>query len=81
MAPSYVSYYIICVVKIYRKRIRMDKFKLVLRKITTRQAVANVLMSSFILFTAIGTFLINPALGFIVFGLAAGAVGYLLGME
>lgn len=47
----------------------------------TRQAVANLLMSSFILFTAIGTFLINPPLGFIVFGVTAGAVGYLLGKE
>lgn len=59
----------------------MDKFKLFLQKTTTRQAVANMLMSSFILFTAIGTFLINPAFGFIVFGLTAGAVGYLLGKE
>ena len=64
-----------------RGRISVDKLKLVFSKLTTRQAVANMLMSSFILFTAIGTFLINPALGFIVFGVAAGAVGYLLGLE
>ncbi|MBM4224071.1 MAG: hypothetical protein FJ167_04605 [Gammaproteobacteria bacterium] len=59
----------------------MNKFQIALQKMATRQSVANLLMSSFILFTAIGTFLINPPLGFIVFGVTAGAVGYLLGKE
>ena len=59
----------------------MIKFKEILSKMTTRQSVANILMSSFILFTAIGTFLINPAIGLIVLGVTAGAVGYLLGLE
>jgi hypothetical protein len=59
----------------------MNKLKLILRQLGNRQTVANILMSSFILFTAMGTFLINPALGFIVLGLTAGAVGYLLGLE
>lgn len=59
----------------------MIKFREILSKMTTRQSVANILMSSFILFTAIGTFLINPAIGLIVLGLTAGVVGYLLGLE
>jgi len=73
--------YIICVAKIYQEQIRMNKLKIAIAKLAKRQTVANLLMSSFILFTAVGTFLINPALGFIVFGLTAGAVGYLLGKE
>ena len=59
----------------------MMKLKIVIQKLANRQAVANILMFSFILSTAVGTFLINPALGFIVFGLTAGMVGYLLGLE
>lgn len=48
---------------------------------TSRSTIANTLMASFILFTGIGTFLINPIVGFITLGVVCGAVGYLLGME
>jgi len=59
----------------------LNKLRQFLARTTSRSAIANVLMFSFILFTGIGTFLINPAVGFITVGATCGAVGYLLGME
>lgn len=59
----------------------MQRLKVAMSKLLSRQSVANLLVFSFILFTAIGTFLFNPALGFIVFGVTSGVVGYLLGLE
>jgi hypothetical protein len=38
-------------------------------------------MASFILFTAIGGFLIAPPIGFLVAGLTCGIFGYILGAE
>lgn len=46
-----------------------------------RQAVANSLIASFIIMTSIGGFIIAPPIGFVVFGVTCGLVGYLLGME
>jgi len=40
-----------------------------------------MLMASFILFTAIGGFLIAPPVGFIIAGVSCGLFGYLLGAE
>lgn len=59
----------------------MNKLIEFLRSLTNRTTFANVLMSSFILFTAIGGFLIAPPIGFIVAGVACGVFGYLLGAE
>jgi len=42
---------------------------------------AHMLMASFILFTAIGGFLIAPPVGFIIAGVGCGLFGYLLGAE
>jgi LytS/YehU family sensor histidine kinase len=47
----------------------------------TRPTFANLLMASFILFTAIGGFLIAPPIGFLVAGLTCGIFGYILGAE
>jgi hypothetical protein len=38
-------------------------------------------MFSFILLTSIGAGLFNPALGFVVAGIACGIFGFLLGVE
>jgi hypothetical protein len=46
-----------------------------------RGYIANFLMISFILLTAIGAGLIFPPAGLIVAGLACGIVGFLLGLE
>lgn len=59
----------------------MDKLRQFLFRAKSRSSIANLLVFSFILFTGIGTFLINPAVGFITVGVTCGAVGYLLGME
>lgn len=59
----------------------MDKLRQFLVRTTSRSSIANLLVFSFILFTGIGTFLINPAVGFITVGITCGVVGYLLGME
>jgi len=48
---------------------------------TNRRYVANLLMISFILFTAIGAGLVFPPAGFIVAGITCGILGYLLGLE
>lgn len=48
---------------------------------TNRGMFANILMSSFILFSALGSFLIYPPIGFIVAGVTCGIFGYLLGAE
>lgn len=47
----------------------------------TRTLAANGFMLVFIVLTGIGTFMISPAIGFIVAGLASGLYGYLLGSE
>lgn len=59
----------------------MDKVFAFLRKSLNRTTFANILMASFILFTAIGGFLIAPPVGFIVAGVTCGVFGYLLGAE
>ena len=59
----------------------MDKVLAFLRRAVNRTTFANILMSSFILFTAIGGFLIAPPIGFIVAGVTCGVFGYLLGAE
>lgn len=59
----------------------MNKLIAFLRSSANRTTFANILMSSFILFTAIGGFLIAPPIGFIVAGVACGVFGYLLGAE
>jgi hypothetical protein len=46
-----------------------------------RGYIANFLMMSFILLTAIGAGFIFPPAGLIVAGLACGIVGFLLGLE
>jgi hypothetical protein len=46
-----------------------------------RDFYANMLMSSFILFTSIGAGMFTPALGFIVAGITCGLFGFLLGLE
>ncbi len=46
-----------------------------------RGYIANFLMLSFILLTAIGAGFIFPPAGLIVAGLACGIVGFLLGLE
>ena len=46
-----------------------------------RSYIANFLMLSFILLTAIGAGFIFPPAGLIVAGLACGIVGFLLGLE
>lgn len=40
-----------------------------------------MLMVSFILFSAVGGFLIAPPVGFIIAGVACGVFGFLLGAE
>jgi hypothetical protein len=52
-----------------------------IKAILTRQTFANLFMLSFILLTSIGAGLFNPALGFIVAGVACGIFGFLLGLE
>lgn len=60
------------------------KFKLINEKLKnrlTRQASANLMMVSFILFTAIGCFLVYVPAGFICAGISCGLFGFLLGQE
>lgn len=59
----------------------MNKVVAFLQKKTNRATFANILMVSFILFTAVGGFLIAPPVGFIVAGVTCGVFGYLLGAE
>lgn len=47
----------------------------------TRTLAANGFMLVFIILTGIGAFMILPAIGFIVAGLASGLYGFLLGSE
>ena len=59
----------------------MNKVLSFIRGAANRGTFANVLMVSFILFSAVGGFLIAPPVGFIVAGVACGVFGYLLGAE
>lgn len=59
----------------------MKKLITFLKLKTNRRMFANTLMASFILFTAVGGFLIAPPVGFIVAGVTCGFFGYLLGAE
>ena len=52
-----------------------------IKKLASRGSVANMLMVSFIMFTALGTFLIYVPAGFIAAGVACGIFGFLLGQE
>jgi LytS/YehU family sensor histidine kinase len=65
----------------YAKLGSMKKIFALLPRVMNRPTFANVLMLSFILFTAIGGFLIAPPIGFIVAGVTCGVFGYLLGAE
>lgn len=56
----------------------MNKFKVFF---ANRSNVANILMGSFVLLTAVGAGLIFPPAGVIVAGVCCGAVGLLLGLE
>lgn len=56
----------------------MDKLKVFL---TNRANVANILMGSFVVLTAVGAGLIFPPAGLIVAGACCGIVGFLLGLE
>lgn len=56
----------------------MDKFRMF---VTNRSNVANILMGSFVLLTAVGSGLIFPPAGLIVAGVCCGVVGLLLGLE
>lgn len=47
----------------------------------SRAFVANTFMLIFIILTGIGTYMILPAAGFIVAGIASGLYGFLLGSE
>jgi hypothetical protein len=49
--------------------------------LTDRSNVANILMASFVLLTAVGAGLIFLPAGLIVAGIGCGAVGLLLGLE
>jgi hypothetical protein len=63
-------------VKIYSLRILQN-----IKKLGNRGSVANMLMISFIMFSALGTFLIYVPAGFIATGVACGIFGFLLGQE
>jgi hypothetical protein len=52
-----------------------------IKNLANRGSAANMLMVSFIMFTALGTFLIYVPAGFIAAGLACGIFGFLLGQE
>lgn len=52
-----------------------------IKKGLTRQSTANLMMVSFILFTAIGCFLVYVPAGFICAGVSCGLFGFLLGQE
>lgn len=49
--------------------------------LTNRSNVANILMGSFVVSTAVGAGLIFPPAGLIVAGVCCGIVGLLLGLE
>ena len=59
----------------------MKKVLVLLKSKLTRVTFANTLMFSFILFSAIGGFLIAPPIGFLVAGISCGIFGYILGAE
>jgi len=59
----------------------MKKIIALLKSKANRVTFAHILMASFILFTAIGGFLIAPPVGFIIAGVSCGLFGYLLGAE
>ncbi len=52
-----------------------------IKKGLSRRATANLMMVSFILFTAIGCFLVYVPAGFICAGISCGLFGFLLGQE
>jgi hypothetical protein len=52
-----------------------------IKRLFTREVIANLLMLCFILNTAIGAALIYGPAGFIVAGIGCGIVGFLLGLE
>lgn len=47
----------------------------------TRRTFANILMTSFIIFTSVGAGLIFPPAGLVVAGITCGLFGFLLGLE
>ena len=59
-------------------RARLAKFASVFKN---RNITANILMTSFILMTAVGAFCIDISIGFITLGVTSGLVGFLLGLE
>jgi len=59
----------------------MKKILISLKSKLNRVTFANTLMFSFILFSAIGGFLIAPPIGFLVAGVSCGIFGYILGAE
>jgi len=56
----------------------MNKVKVFL---ANRSNVANILMVSFVVLTAVGAALIFPPAGLIVAGTCCGILGFLLGLE
>ncbi len=56
----------------------MNKIKVFLSK---RTNLANILMSSFVILTAVGAGIIFPPAGLIIAGICCGLVGLLLGLE
>lgn len=52
-----------------------------LRALFGRANAANALMVSFIIFTSIGAWIIQPSWGLIVAGVTCGILGFLLGLE
>lgn len=56
----------------------MNKIKAFLKK---RSNVANILVGSFVILTAVGAGVIFPPAGLIVAGVSCGLVGLLLGLE
>lgn len=61
--------------------IHIQRLRSGFKKMLSRQAAANLMMVSFILFTTIGCFLVYAPAGFISAGLTCGLFGFLLGQE
>lgn len=56
----------------------MNRLKVLL---ANRSIVANILMGSFVVLTAVGAGVIFPPAGLIVAGVCCGVVGFILGIE
>lgn len=61
--------------------VRMKKTLFFLKSKLNRTTSANLLMLSFILFSAVGGFLIAPPIGFLVAGISCGIFGFILGAD